>query len=38
VTSASPIAVGVGGAILGALAGAAVVATKKLSADDSKKE
>jgi hydrogenase small subunit len=38
VVSASPVAVGVGGAILGALVGAGVVASKKLSAEDSKKE
>ncbi len=38
VVSASPVAVGLGGAIIGALAGAAVVASKKLSAEDSKKE
>ena len=36
VVSASPVAVGVGGAIIGALAGAGVVASRKLSAGDAK--
>ena len=38
VVSASPVAVGVGGAVIGALVGAAVVASRKLSAEDSRKE